>query len=84
MKNSEEFETTASFDDDAYVLYTYSEDAKEIKSVEVAKSVSGEATRIENKAKVWDANKAIYIEDTAYKFSNKADGVKLDDASVGN
>ena len=61
MKNSEEFETTASFDDDAYVLYTYSEDAKEIKSVEVAKSVSGEATRIENKAKVWDANKAIYI-----------------------
>ena len=28
MKNSEEFETTASFDDDAYVLYTYSEDAK--------------------------------------------------------
>ena len=84
MKNSEEFETTASFDDDAYVLYTYSEDAKEIKSVEVAKSVSGEATRIENKAKVWDANKAIYIENTAYKFSNKADGVKLDDASVGN
>ena len=76
IKNSEEFETTASFDDDAYVLYTYSEDAKEIKSVEVAKSVSGEATRIENKAKVWDANKAIYIENTAYKFSNKADGVK--------
>ena len=79
-----EFETDDKFEDDDYVLYTYSEDAKEIKSVEVAKSVSGEATRIENKAKVWDANKAIYIEDTAYKFSNKADGVKLDDASVGN
>ena len=79
-----EFETDDKFEDDDYVLYTYSEDAKEIKSVEVAKSVSGEATRIENKAKVWDANKAIYIENTAYKFSNKADGVKLDDASVGN
>ena len=84
IKSSEEFETTASFDDDAYVLYTYSEDAKEIKSVEVAKSVSGEATRIENKAKVWDENKAIYIENTAYKFSTKADGVRLDNASVNN
>lgn len=42
------FETVEEFEDDAYVLYTYSEDTEEVKSVAVAEEVSGTVTKAEN------------------------------------
>ncbi|MBP3509466.1 S-layer homology domain-containing protein [Oscillibacter sp.] len=79
---NQEFETDEEFDDETKVLYTYSLSADEVKSVAVAEVVSGTATRIENSKNNTDENKAITVEDTAYKFSEKSAGVTLEDASV--
>ena len=76
------FETNEKFDDDAYVLYTYSKDANEIKSVALATKVEGTVTRAENdKENIKDA-KALTIGDTKYKDSQKVAGDKLGDISV--
>ena len=84
VSGNQEFETDEKFEDDAFVLYTYSQKDEEVKSLAVAEMVSGTATRTENKKANTDENKAIYIGDTAYKFSAQSDGVKLEDASVNN
>ena len=44
----EDFETAETFEDDAYVLYTYSQSADEVKSVALAEEVTGTVTRAEN------------------------------------
>ena len=76
------FETNEKFDDDAYVLYTYSKDANAIKSVALATKVEGTVTRAENdKENIKDA-KALTIGDTKYKDSQKVAGDKLGDISV--
>ena len=78
------FETDVKFDDETRVLYTYSRDSEEMKSLAVAETLSGDATRVDNKATNLDENKAIYIEETPYKFSKKSTGVQLGEVSVGN
>ena len=80
---NEEFETEAKFEDDAYVLYTYSKDAKEIKSVALATKVEGTVTRAENDTDN-DKNdaKALTIDGTKYKDSKYVAGEKLSSVSV--
>ena len=58
------YETDEEFDDDAVVLYTFSESAKEIKSVKVAEKVTGEVTKIV-------ADKSYTLGGTVYKISKK-------------
>ena len=58
------YETDEEFDDDAVVLYTFSESAKEIKSVKVAEKVTGEVTKIV-------ADKSYTLGGTDYKISKK-------------
>ena len=72
-----------SFEDDAYVLYTYSEAAEEVKSVAAAEEVSGTVTKVINKASD-DENKGLTIADTAYKTSRTVSGELLGDVSVKN
>ena len=81
-----QFETDEKFDDDAYVLFTYSykdgEDA--IESVALATKVSGVVTRAENDKKngnIKDA-KSLTIDGTVYKDSVKVAGDMLGDISV--
>ena len=80
---NEEFETEAKFEDDAYVLYTYSKDAQEIKSVALATKVEGTVTRAENDTDN-DKNdaKALTIDGTKYKDSKYVAGEKLSSVSV--
>ena len=54
----EDFETAETFEDDAYVLYTYSQSADEVKSVALAEEVTGTVTRAENSVKDEDVKKA--------------------------
>ena len=82
MKNSEEFETTASFDDDAYVLYTYSQSADEVKSVALAEEVTGTVTRAENSVKDEDVKKALTIGGTKYNASKMIAGEDIGNVSV--
>ena len=59
------YETTASFDDDAYVLYTYANN--EVQSVAVAESVSGEVT-------TYTKDKNITVSGTKYDYSKNIAG----------
>ncbi len=59
------YETTASFDDDAYVLYTYANN--EVQSVAVAESVSGEVT-------TYTKDKNITVGGTKYDYSKNIAG----------
>ena len=59
------YETDEEFDDDAVVLYTFSESAKEIKSVKVAEKVTGEVTKIVD-------GKSYTLGGTVYKISKKS------------
>ena len=79
---NEEFETDEDFDDEAYVLYTYSEAVDEIKSVELAELVNGTVTRAENDNKNEDDAKALTIDGTRYTDSYMVAGEKLGDISV--
>ena len=80
---NEEFETEAKFEDDAYVLYTYSKDANEIKSVALATKVEGTVTRAENdKDNDKKDAKALTIDGTKYKDSKYVAGEKLSSVSV--
>ena len=81
---NEEFETEAKFEDDAYVLYTYSKDAKEIKSVALATKVEGTVTRAENDKENDKDAKALTIDGTKYKDSKNVAGETLSDVSVKN
>ena len=77
-----EFETDEKFEDDAYVLYTYSLTAKEIKSVEAAKKVEGTVTVAENSKTDLDEKKALTIDDTRYKAAVKVGGEDIGEVSV--
>ena len=58
------YETDEEFEDDDVVLYTFSESAKEIKSVKVAEKVTGEVTKIVT-------GKSYTLGGTVYKISKK-------------
>ena len=77
-----EFETDEKFEDDAYVLYTYSLTAKEIKSVELAKKVEGKVTVAENKDKDGVNGKALTIDGTRYKAAAQLGGEDIGNVSV--
>ena len=77
-----EFETDEKFEDDAYVLYTYSLTAKEIKSVELAKKVEGKVTVAENKEKDGVNGKALTIDGNRYKAAAKLGGEDIGNVSV--
>ena len=77
-----EFETDEKFEDDAYVLYTYSLSAKEIKSVELAKKVEGTVTVAENSDTNNNDKKALTIDGTRYKAAKMIGGENLADVSV--
>ena len=77
-----EFETDEKFEDDAYVLYTYSQSAKEIKSVELAKKVEGKVTVAENKEKDGVNGKALTIDGNRYKAAAKLGGEDIGNVSV--
>ena len=79
---NKEFETTQKFEDDSYVLYTYSESAKEIKSVEPAQKVEGVVTRAENTVTNDTDKAALTIDGQRYTASAKVSGENLSDVSV--
>ena len=78
----QDFETAESFEDDAYVLYTYSQSADEVKSVALAEEVSGTVTRAENNAKDEDERKALTIGGTRYTASKNIAGEDIGNVSV--
>ena len=82
MGGNAEFETAESFDDDAYVLYTYSDATDEIKSVALAEKVEGTVTRAENADTNDNDKKALTIDGTRYTASAKIAGENLSDVSV--
>ena len=80
----QDFETVEEFEDDAYVLYTYSQSADEVKSVALAEQVSGTVTRAENANNSTDGQdkKSLTIGGTKYNASAKAAGQDVGDVSV--
>ena len=83
--STEKYETNETFEDDAYVLYTFSVKEDEIQSVELAKSVAGTVTKVENDKKV-DAskNKNVTINGETYKASATMANEILDKVSPKN
>ena len=79
-----EFETDEKFDDDTYVLYTYSFKADEVKSVVAAEKVEGYVSKTINKAANDDENKGMTIAGTDYKMSKANAGESLSNVSVKN
>ena len=77
-----EFETDDKFEDDDYVLYTYSLKEKEIESVAVATKVEGTVTVAENSVTNNSDKEALTINGTKYKASAKISGENLSDVSV--
>ena len=77
-----EFETDDKFEDDDYVLYTYSLKEKEIESVAAATKVEGTVTVAENSVTNNSDKKALTINGTRYKASAKISGENLSDVSV--
>ena len=77
-----EFETDDKFEDDDYVLYTYSLKEKEIESVAAATKVEGTVTVAENSVTNNSDKKALTINGTKYKASAKISGENLSDVSV--
>ena len=61
------FETDEKFEDDAVVYYTFSEAAKEIKSVGLAEVVSGVVTEAQNKKIENEDSQNVTIDGTQYK-----------------
>ena len=78
----QDFDTVEEFEDDAYVLYTYSQSADEVKSVALAEEVSGTVTRAENNAKDEDEKKALTIGGTRYTASHNIAGENIGNVSV--
>ena len=77
-----EFETDDKFEDDDYVLYTYSLKEKEIESVAAATKVEGTVTVAENSVTNNTDKMALTIGGTKYKASAKISGENLSDVSV--
>ena len=80
----QDFETAESFEDDAYVLYTYSQSANEVKSVALAEEVTGTVTRAENADNTTDGQdkKSLTIGGTKYNASANAAGQDVGSVSV--
>ena len=78
----QDFDTVEEFEDDAYVLYTYSQSAEEVKSVALAELVSGTVTRAENNSKDEDERKALTIGGTRYTASHNIAGENIGNVSV--
>ena len=78
----QDFETVEEFEDDAYVLYTYSQSADEVKSVALAEEVTGTVTRAENSVKDEDVKKALTIGGTKYNASKMIAGEDIGNVSV--
>ena len=79
-----EFETDEKFDDDTYVLYTYSFKADEVKSVVAAEKVEGYVSKTINKTNDLDQNNGMTITGTDYKMSKANAGDALGNVSVKN
>ena len=79
-----EFETDEKFDDDTYVLYTYSFKADEVKSVVAAEKVEGYVSKAINKTNDLDQNNGMTIAGTDYKMSKANAGDALGNVSVKN
>ena len=77
-----EFETNESYEDDAYVLYTYSQTADEVKSLAVAEKVEGYVSQTINKADDKDQNNGLTLAGTSYKMSAAYSGEELGEISV--
>ena len=77
-----EYETDDKYDDDTYVLYTYSFKADEVKSVAVAEKVEGYVSKTINKVTDLDKNNGMTIAGTDYKMSLTTAGEKLGNVSV--
>ena len=77
-----EFETNESYEDDAYVLYTYSQTADEVKSLAVAEKVKGYVSQTINKADDKDQNNGLTLGGTSYKMSAAYSGEELGAISV--
>ena len=80
---NEKFETNVSFEDDQYVLYTYSQDSGEIESVMAAEDASGLVESAENNATNDTDKAALTIDGTRYTASLKVAGEDLSDISDG-
>ncbi|PWM52045.1 MAG: hypothetical protein DBX60_05640, partial [Bacillota bacterium] len=78
------FETDEEFEDDAYVLYTYSESAEEVKSAALAEEVSGTVTRSENSKDDEDFRKALTIDGNRYTDSVNIAGEDIGQVTVDN
>ncbi len=79
-----EFTTDEEFEDDAYVLYTYSQSAEEVMSLAVAEKVSGTVTRTENDKEDLDAQKSLVIDGETYKASKHVAGEAIGDVTLKN
>ena len=77
-----EFETNESYEDDAYVLYTYSQTADEVKSLAVAEKVEGYVSQTINKSNDKDENNGLTLAGTSYKMSAAYSGEELGEISV--
>ena len=77
-----EFETNESYEDDAYVLYTYSQTADEVKSLAVAEKVEGYVSQTINKSNDKDENNGLTLAGTPYKMSAAYSGEELGEISV--
>ena len=82
VKSGLEFETDEKFDDDAYVLYTYSFKAEEVKSVAAAEKVEGYVSKTINKVNDTDKNNGMTLAGTEYEMSLATTGEKLGNVSV--
>ena len=65
---TERFETLESFEDEAKVIYTFSESEDEIQSVVLAEEVTGTVSKVVNKANDIN-NSSVTVSDTEYKAS---------------
>ena len=83
-KGTFEYETDETFADDAFVLYTYSVKADEVKSLAVAEKVEGYVTKTINSTSDQDKNNGMTIDGTEYKMSLATAGEKLGNVSVKN
>ena len=82
VNGSQEFETDEKFEDDTYVLYTYSFKAEEVKSVAAAEKVEGYVSKTINKVNDTDKNNGMTLAGTEYKMSLATTGEKLGNVSV--
>ena len=79
-----EFETNESFEDDAFVVFSYSQTAEEVKTVALAENVNGTVSRAVNNENDEDVNKSVTIDGTKYDASKNVAGVKVGEVSVNN